>query len=44
MAADNKTTKMNEQRKGSGQMAALRQVLTYIRRYWFMVGVSLVRP
>ncbi len=42
MAADNKTTKMNEQRKGSGQMAALRQVLTYIRRYWFMVGVSLV--
>ncbi len=28
--------------KKSGQMAALRQVLTYIRRYWFMVGLSLV--
>jgi len=28
--------------KKSGQMATLRQVLNYIRRYWLMVGLSLV--
>ncbi len=26
----------------SGQMAALRQVLAYIRKYWFLVGLSLI--
>ena len=26
----------------SGQMAALRQVLAYIRTYWFLVGLSLI--
>ena len=28
--------------KKSGQMATMRQVLNYIRRYWLMVGLSLV--
>ena len=36
------TMKKDTERKSSGQMAALRQVLKYIRRYWFMVGISLV--
>ena len=39
MAADKgqkKTAKKN------GQMATMRQVLNYIRRYWLMVGLSLV--
>lgn len=36
------TMKKDTERKNSGQMAALRQVLKYIRRYWFMVGISLV--
>ena len=39
MASD-KAQKENKGR--SGQMAAMRQVLRYIRRYWFMVGFSLV--
>lgn len=32
----------NKKRVNSGQMATLGQVLNYIRRYWFMVGFSLV--
>ena len=38
MAADKGQTKKNGQ---SSQMAAMRQVLRYIRRYWLMVGFSL---
>lgn len=30
-----------KQKKGGNQMATLRQVLNYIRRYWLMVGFSL---
>ena len=39
MAADKEQKKTA---KKSGQMAAMRQVLNYIRRYWLMVGLSLV--
>ena len=38
MAADKEQKKTA---KKSGQMAAMRQVLNYIRRYWLMVGLSL---
>ena len=43
MAADKTANSLNKkERKSSGQMDALRQVLRYIRRYWLMVGFSLV--
>ncbi len=43
MAADKTANSGNKkERKSSGQMDALRQVLRYIRRYWLMVGFSLV--
>nr|WP_289766922.1 ABC transporter ATP-binding protein [uncultured Acetatifactor sp.] len=38
MAADKEQKKTA---KKSGQMATMRQVLNYIRRYWLMVGLSL---
>ncbi len=34
------TQKQNDQK--SGQMTALKQVLAYIRKYWFLVGLSLI--
>ncbi|MCI9190112.1 MAG: ABC transporter ATP-binding protein [Lachnospiraceae bacterium] len=54
MAADNKKgtegkksaqsngTQGNSSGNRSGQMATLRKVLNYIRRYWLMVGLSLI--
>lgn len=39
MATDHKG---NNSVKGNSQMAALRQVLRYIRRYWLLVGFSLI--
>ncbi len=42
MVADKERNKTTETTKKSGQMATLRQVLNYIRRYWLMVGLSLV--
>ena len=32
---------MAEQKK-KGQMAVLKQVLSYIRRYWLLVGLSVI--
>ena len=42
MVADKERNKTTETTKKSGQMATMRQVLNYIRRYWLMVGLSLV--
>ena len=43
MAADRTAnSESRKERKSSGLMDALRQVLRYIRRYWLMVGFSLV--
>ncbi len=44
MAQGHKTDRQSPDQSGkkSGQMATMRRVLHYIRKYWFLVGLSLV--
>ncbi len=42
MADKQSGQKKRQNRQIPGQMAALKQVLAYIRKYWFLVGLSLV--
>ncbi len=39
---DQEQNTQNQNDQKSGQMTALKQVLAYIRKYWFLVGLSLI--